>query len=43
MIGFLFKKVFFDIWDNLLMLVLMSLGIAAPIGLLYLGSLDHAA
>ena len=39
MIGFLFKKVFFDIWDNLLMLVLMSLGIAAPIGLLYLGSL----
>ena len=39
MIGFLFKKVFFDIWDNLLMLVLMSLCIVAPLGLLYLGTL----
>ncbi len=39
MIGFLFKKVFFDIWDNLLMLVLMSLGIVVPLGILYLGSI----
>lgn len=39
MIGFLFKKVFFDIWDNLLMLVLMSLGIVVPLGIVYLGSL----
>ena len=44
MIGFLFKKVFFDIWDNLLMLVLMSLGIIVPLALLYLGSvlLDYS-
>ncbi len=39
MIGFLIKKVFFDIWDNLLLLVLMSLGIVVPLGVLYLGSL----
>jgi len=36
MIGFLIKKAFFDIWDNLLMLVLMSFGFVAPIALLYL-------
>ena len=36
MIGFLIKKVFFDIWDNLLMLVLLSLGFVAPLGLVFL-------
>lgn len=36
MIGFLIKKVFFDIWDNLLMLVLNSLGFLAPLGLVFL-------
>jgi len=36
MIGFLIKKVFFDIWDNLLMLVLQSLGFVAPLGLFFL-------
>ena len=36
MIGFLIKKVFFDIWDNLLMLVLQSLGFVAPLGLVFL-------
>ena len=36
MIGFLIKKVFFDIWDNLLMLVLLSLGFIAPLGLIFL-------
>lgn len=33
MIGFLIKKVFFDIWDNLLMLVLMSFGFIVPLAL----------
>ena len=33
---FLIKKVFFDIWDNLLMLVLLSLGFVAPLGLVFL-------
>ncbi len=36
MIGFLIKKGFFDIWDNLLMLVLMSLGIILPFGIIML-------
>jgi len=36
MIGFLIKKVFFDIWDNLLMLVLQNLGFVAPLGLVFL-------
>ena len=36
MIGFLIKKVFFDIWDNLLMLVLMSIGFVIPLGLFFL-------
>ena len=36
MIGFLIKKVFFDIWDNLMMLVLQSLGYILPLGLFVL-------
>ncbi len=39
MIGFLIKKGFFDIWDNLLMIVLMNLGFIAPLGLILLAGM----
>ncbi len=43
MIGFLIKKGFFDVWDNLLMLVLMNLGYIAPLLLVLLaGSLAES-
>ena len=38
MIGFLIKKVFFDLWDNMIYVVLMSIGFVAPLGLIYLAS-----
>ena len=36
MIGFLIKKGFFDIWDNLLFVGLMDIGYLIPLGLIYL-------
>lgn len=36
MIGFSIKKTFFDIWDNLLMLVLMSVGYIVPLSMFLL-------
>lgn len=36
MIGFLFKKGFFDLWDNLLLVGLMNIGYLLPLGLVYL-------
>ena len=36
MIGFLIKKGFFDIWDNLLFVGLMNIGYLIPLGLIYL-------
>ncbi len=36
MIGFLIKKGFFDLWDNLLMVVLLNLGYIAPLLLIIL-------
>ena len=36
MIGFLIKKGFFDIWDNLLIVGLMNIGYLIPLGLFYL-------
>lgn len=36
MIGFLIKKVFFDIWDNLMMIIVTNLGFLAPLALILL-------
>ena len=36
MIGFLIKKGFFDLWDNLIMIGLMNIGYLIPLGLIYL-------
>ena len=36
MIGFLIKKGFFDLWDNLLVIGLMNIGYLIPLGLIYL-------
>ena len=36
MIGFLIKKGFFDIWDNLLFVGLMNIGYLIPLGTMYL-------
>lgn len=36
MVGFLIKKGFFDIWDNLLMLVIMNLGFIVPLLIIFL-------
>ncbi len=36
MIGFLIKKGFFDLWDNLVMIGLMNIGYLIPLGLIYL-------
>ena len=38
MIGFLIKKGFFDIWDNLVSIVVMNLGYLAVLGLVVLSS-----
>ena len=35
MIGFLIKKGFFDLWDNLLFVVLMNIGFVVPLALVY--------
>ena len=36
MIGFLIKKGFFDLWDNLIFVGLMNIGYLIPLGLIYL-------
>lgn len=38
MIGFLIKKGFFDLWDNMLFVVLMNIGFVVPLALIYLSA-----
>ena len=43
MIGFLIKKGFFDLWDNMLVVGLMNIGYLIPLGLIYLAIALSAA
>ncbi|MBR4120905.1 MAG: hypothetical protein IKT95_04035, partial [Spirochaetales bacterium] len=43
MIGFLIKKGFFDLWDNMLIVGLMNICYLIPLGLIYLAIALSAA